>query len=125
MLLFQRKKPSSTIKLHDRKRSWKLLLLAILSGSLLGLLIFFVPPETTYSLSIVQISVLPFFFLLLFTFVFAGVSYIFKSKIHGILAALLAITYLVFRQNSLTHPFFALLLLALFLVLELLFTYRK
>lgn len=125
MQLIKRKKPDTSITFHKRKRSWKLLVLALFSGSLFVLFLYFVPPERVYSFSTLQFSVIPLFYVLLFTFLFAAVSFAFKSKIHGILAALLTVTYLVFRQNSLTHPFFALLLLALFLVLELLFTYRK
>ena len=125
MHMLKQKHIDSSINSHRNKRSWKLLTLGIFSFILLALLIYFVPPATSYTIYSLHLSVILGFFLLLFIFLFAVSSYLFKSKIHGILIATLAITYLIFRQNDLTHPFFALLLLALFLVLELLFTYRK
>ena len=110
---------------HIKKRSWRLLLLCIASGIGSVLLIYFVSPATSYNFVSVQITVIPLLYCLLFFFFFSLISYLFKSKIHGVLTALIAVTYLIFRENSLTHPFFGLLLLALFFVLELLFTYRK
>jgi hypothetical protein len=110
---------------HTKKRSWKLLLLSIVSGIGAALLIYFVSPTSNYTIAWLQLTAVPLFFCLLFLFVYSLISYLFKSKVHGVLTALISVTYLLFRENSLTHPFFGLLLLALFFVLELLFTYRK
>jgi hypothetical protein len=110
---------------NSRTHSFLLVTLSIVSMFALGSLVYFVPPTFKLTLGTLQIPIIFLFFLLLFVFLFAIGSFLFKSKIHGILIALLAIVYLVFRLNNLTHPFFAVLLLALFLVLELLFTYRK
>lgn len=111
--------------LPSSKRSWGLLVLSISSLAGIMYLVIYTAPTSFFAVSSFQVSVLPIFFLLLFLFLFGGCAFIFKSKIHGILIALLAVVYLLFRQNDLTHPFFAVLLLALFLVLELMFTYKK
>jgi hypothetical protein len=114
-------------KMYFNKRSHplKFLVLGILALFALAALIYFVSPSQLIPVSSFQISILPLFFLLTFVFFFSGATFALGSKIHGILLGFLVITYLIFRLNDLTHPFFALLLLALFLVLELLFTYRK
>lgn len=89
-------------------------------------LIVTVPPTTSYdALFTMQLSVLPVFHALLFLFLFGISSFLLRSKIHGVLIGLVVVIYLLFRQNDLTHPFFALMLAALFLVLELLFSYKK
>ncbi|HWY79616.1 MAG TPA: hypothetical protein VNW29_04630, partial [Candidatus Sulfotelmatobacter sp.] len=90
------------------------------------------PPYTTISLSIpfsldrlVQSAPLGLFFLLVFVFFFSLGASVFKSKKHGVLLAGLVISYLIFRLIHLTHPFFLILLLALFFVLELFVSTRE
>ena len=63
--------------------------------------------------------------LFLFFFLFFTGTFIFKTKRHGILLGFFAVTYLLFRINNLTHPFFFILLLALFFMIELLISYKK
>jgi hypothetical protein len=118
---------SRTIQFSDHRssRSILMLILSILLFGMLAAIIWYFPPTQEYHLLIVTIPVIPVVLGILGAFVFCTTTYIFKSKIHGILTAMVVVTYLIFRENSLTHPFFGLLLLALFLVLELLFTYRK
>jgi hypothetical protein len=115
----------SNINPRNKKNVKLFLLLGI--PSFLGLMatIFFFSPDTNLSLSNYKIPLLPLFFLLLFSFFFSLGSFLFKSKIHGLLLGLFVISYLLFRLNNLTHPFFFILLAGLFLTLELLFTYRK
>lgn len=108
-------------------RNYWFLLLSIVTFAMLGFTVYFFPPDYSvvpFQLP-VQIPIVYFFYTLLFLGFFTLGSFIFKSKVHGVLIALVVIAYLLFRQNDLTHPFFALLLAALFLVLELLFSYKK
>ncbi len=125
MISFRSKKPLYSHSLLEKKRSWKLFVLSILSFSALVYLVIFTAPTASFDVLTIPIPVLPFFFSLLFLFLFSLCTFLFNSRMHGVLIALLAIIYLLFRQNDLTHPFFAVLLLALFLVLELMFTYKK
>ena len=117
--------------MRHQKRPLSLLIIGIISLVTLAYLIYFFPPNsnltfpkiiTTLPISLenyLQIPPLILFFLLTAIFFFSIGSYIFKSKAHGILIAGLVIVYLLFRLYHLTHPFFLILLLALFLVLEL------
>ncbi|HVA96521.1 MAG TPA: hypothetical protein VND99_02610 [Candidatus Acidoferrales bacterium] len=122
--------------MRSRKRPLTLLIAGILSLCALAGFIYFLSPETPISFS-GMITGLPFsldkyirippvsiFFLLLALFLFSIGSYIFKSIKHGILIAGFVIIYLTFRLNHLTNPFFLVLLLALFFVLELLVSSR-
>ena len=108
-----------------RKRSIKFLILSLPFFILLTSLIYFLPPN--YQLHIInfKLSVMNLFLLPLFIFLFLITTFFSKSTKHGILLGLFATSFLTFRLNNLTHPFFFLLLSALFLVLELLFAYRK
>lgn len=111
--------------MRQRKRPTILLLLAILSFiGTISFVIFF-SPSHQFTLITVQIPVLFLFFVTLFLCIFSATSYFFKSKIHGLLLGLFLVCILIFRLNNLAHPFFFILLAALFLTLELLFTYRK
>jgi hypothetical protein len=123
--------------MRSRKRPLLLLFISIFSFVALGCLIYFSSPATAIMLphtismlpetvvSFIQIPPLILFFLLLTVFLFSAGSYIFKSKKHGILIAIFVITYLLFRLNNLTHPFFLILLLALFFTLEMLVSNRN
>lgn len=118
-------------------RPLSLLIIGIISFVGLTCLIYFVSPINPLTISpitnnlppslekYVQISPLIIFFLLLTSFFFSIGSYIFKSKAHGILISGVILAYLLMRLNNLTHPFFLILLLALFFVLELMVSSRK
>src|SRR5664279_1782580 len=110
---------------RTRKRSHLFLFSGFISLILLLLLIYYFPPDLQLPILNSQISTLYIFLFLLFCFLFSASTYIFASKKHGLLIGLFVPLYLLFRLNNLTHPFFFLLLLALFIVLELLFSYRK
>ena len=113
------------------KRSLPLLIIGIISLAMLGCLIYFSSPNTSFGISqifqnisfplekFIQIPSLILFFVLLAFFSFATTSYIFKSKIHGTMVASFAVIYLIFRLTHLTNLFFLFLLLALFVTLEL------
>lgn len=122
--------------MRSRKRPLILLLIGIISFVALACLIYFFPPNITISISAVlsnlppiltqfiKIPTLLLFFLVLTIFLFSLGTYIFKSKTHGVLIAGLVIIYLIFRLNQLTHPFFLIMLLALFFTLEMLVSSR-
>jgi len=116
--------------MRKRKRSLKFLFVSILSLFALGSVLYYLSPYSSlafpqqyikvFSLgSFLQIPTVIVFFLLLALFLFSLGSYLFKSKIHGALIAMFVIIYLLFRLNNLTHPFFLVLLLALFFTLEM------
>lgn len=111
--------------MRGHKKRLLFLLLSIASGLLLGGLIYFYPPDASFPFIFFQLSYLTLFFLLLAIWLFATGTFIFKSKLHGILLSLFVIIYLIFRLTDLTHPFFLIMLAALFLSLELFVSYRK
>lgn len=78
-------------------------------------------PSENVSITGIHLSLVFLFFPLLFFFVFSVFSFFAKSNKQGILAAIFCSLYLLLRLNNLTHPFFLVLLLAIFLTLELLF----
>jgi len=117
--------------MRHRQRPLVLLITAIVSFIALCCFVYFIAPDTNISLQ-GELTGLPFsldrflsvpplsiFFVLLAIFLFSAGSYILKSKMHGVLISSFVGIYLLFRLNHLTHPFFLILLLALFFVLEL------
>jgi hypothetical protein len=108
-----------------KKRPMRLLLLSVLSLILILFVVFMLPPSFVIDLSGIKLSVVPFLFLFTGIFVFSVVTYIFGNAKHGILASLFVLIYFWLRLNKLFHPMFTLLLVALFLTLELLFSARK
>lgn len=112
---------------HKRRRPILHLIFGILSlGAFLWTLYFYTPSSTlTIPYIPFTLPIIPLFFILLLAALFFLTSYIFKSSKHGILVSLFVGIYLIFRLNNLTHPFFFILLFALFLTLELLVSYRK
>jgi hypothetical protein len=83
------------------------------------------PPTYTISVYGFSLSIIPVLFIAAGIFTFSTVTYIFKSPKHGILASLFVLIYFWLRINKIFHPIFTLLLVALFLTLELLFSARK
>lgn len=107
-----------------KKRSGKLLFLALAAGVALCCLIYFFPPTVTFPVASIQLSIVLLFLLLTAVFSYALVSFLTRRKKHGFLVSLFVVTYLIFRLNNLTHPFFLILLVALLLTLELVFQGR-
>lgn len=108
-----------------RKRPLTLLFFAICSLILLGYLLFFVSPDAFVPfLFNLRFSIVLVFFFLLFLFVFSFTSFWLSIK-HGIILSLFILIYAIFRFLGLSHPLFLLLLLAIFLILELLFKKPK
>jgi hypothetical protein len=109
---------------HHKRPLLFLLVSIVLLAILLGMLFFF-PPTLLIPGIPIQITLFYLFFPLVFGFLFFGASYALNNKMQGVLVGLFAITYLLFRLNNLTHPFFFFLLAILFVALGFLFNYRK
>jgi len=118
--------------MRHHQRPLVLLITAIISFLALCCFVYFVSPTKEITLPgsltdlpfsfdrFLHIPPISIFFVLIALFLFSAGSYLLKSKAHGILIAGFVVIYLLFRLNHLTHPFFLILLLALFFVLELL-----
>lgn len=106
---------------RKKKRPVLLLLGSLVSLCLESVLVYAFPPDT----STFPISLIPIFLFLLFCFLFFLTTYLFKNRIHGLLLGLFVVMVLIFRLNGITHPFFSILLFALFLTIEVLFSLDK
>lgn len=111
--------------MRQHKRSLPFLLLSLLLFAALVGLLFFLPPTVYLTTVPFSFTTLYLFFPLVFLFLFFSSAYFLKNKTQGLLIALFVITYLLFRLNNLTHPFFFFLLATLFVALGFLFNYRK
>src|SRR5476651_2004601 len=121
----------TTIPMRQKKTHLLLPSLAIISLLALASLIYFLPPNLILSLpqnmtdlsfglnKYIEISPFIIFFILVTLFLFSAGTYLFKKKAHGILITGLVVIYLIFRLSHLTHPFFLIILLALFFTLEM------
>lgn len=100
---------------------------AITSFIIFGILIFFIinfGPDKNMKILNLDIPTIPLFFILFF----AGAYEFFKFLLNqqrGLLIAFFLTLYLILRLNNLTHPIFAILIVALFITFELLFKRRK
>ena len=111
--------------INKRKRSILFLVAGLVCLAALGTLIYYASPTSPFTVLNYSVPIIPLFMLLLFITLFFWGSYAFKSKTHGVLIGVFTIIYLIFRLNNLTHPFFFILLFALFLTLELFVSYRR
>lgn len=125
MKLFGLNTTSQKTTFRRKRFPFAYLVFAILSGTGLGLMIYALPPTTQYSLLSIPLSILLLFFPLVFCFFFFTIAAIFRSRLHGALVASFVTLYLLFRISSLTHPFFFILLAALFLAIELMLANRR
>jgi hypothetical protein len=119
--------PKSVDKLvtHRRRKPYLYLLTGLISlGLFIGLVYNYSPSDQPIVFNY-PLPLLPFFVLFLSSALFCLGTFAFKSKAHGFLIAAFVVIYLAFRLNNLTHPFFFILLFALFLSLELFVSYRK
>lgn len=83
------------------------------------------PPTQTFSVGNIEVTILIPFFALLFLSILGITLFYFHTMKHGIIIGSLLIVYLIFQINNLTHPLFAILLFALLIALELLFSSTK
>lgn len=119
MKLFGLKRTTETKITRKKKFSFLVLFAAVISLALLGSTIYYLPPTYIYTFFILRIPISLLFFVLVFSSFYTTSLLIFRSKLHGILIGSFVVLYLIFRLSNLTHPFFLILLAALFLTLEL------
>lgn len=123
------------MRIRQKKRTFLLLVFSILIfASLLYLIINF-DPARKFSIfpakqdlaprDNFQFSILPIFFIAVFLSTFTFSAYLLNNSRRGLFFALFIVSYLLLRLFHLTHPFFLILLIALFFTLELLFRNRK
>ena len=105
-------------KMKRRKKPIWLLFLGFLFLVLFLYLIVFFSPESS-------INMLPFFFILIFTSLFFLFFFLLSNFRRGIFIGLFVSVYLLLRFLDLTHIFFAIMLLILFITLEMFFSYKK
>jgi hypothetical protein len=110
--------------MEKRKRPLHLLVLSILTFIVLVFVFFFIPPSSAIQIGI-PINILLFVFPLLFILFYSLLSFLFRKKSHGVIVGALLVLYLLLRLGGFTHPLFFLILLALLLILELLFSKEK
>lgn len=110
---------------NRRRRPFLYLFAGILFLSLFAGLVYYYPPTADINMFTYSVPLIPLFIVLLSGSLFFLGTYAFKNKAHGALIASFVLIYLLFRLNDLTHPFFFILLFALFLSLELFVSYRK
>lgn len=94
----------------------------------LGLLIYFIlnfAPDKNFSILKLSLPTLPVFFLLFFAAIYEALAYFLNNKRQGFFISLFTTIYLILRFFKLTHPFFLILILALFVTFELLFRKRN
>ena len=103
-----------------RRPVWQLVLgLTALSATLYFVISY--SPESPVTISHYEFPSLPLFFILLFFAVAFTCSYIFKNLRRAIFIAVFLEAYLLLRLNNLTHIFFLIILVCLFLIGDLLF----
>ena len=120
--------------MRRRKKSFWLLVFCLLSLASLAYIIFFLSPSSQLHLPLealekwgitnYQLPILPLFFALLFSFLFFIFYFLFNIR-RGLFSALFVTTYLLLRFFHLTHIFFLIILISLFVTFDLLFRNRK
>jgi hypothetical protein len=111
--------------MHKRKRPFWLLIVFVLSLVGLGYLVLNFSPSSQLSILNFELSVLIPGFTFLFLVIFSLVTFLLNNSRRGFLLGLLVISYLLLKLNGLTSPFFAILLVILFVGVELFFIKRK
>ena len=115
------------LKLNIKKRNIKTVypFLSFFFLFLLISVIYFLPPTFTVLLGSFQISIKIFFLTLVLLFLYSVLRIFISRTFHVCLISLFIVTLAIFIMNRLTHPLFFVLLLALFLILEIIFYSRK
>ncbi|OGH15020.1 MAG: hypothetical protein A2860_01055 [Candidatus Levybacteria bacterium RIFCSPHIGHO2_01_FULL_37_33] len=83
------------------------------------------PPDFGFRISDFGFPILPFFFILTFAFLFFLFSFLLGNFRRGLFIGLFVSIYLLLRFLALTHIFFPIMLLILFITLEMFFNYKK
>jgi hypothetical protein len=110
---------------YKRHFSLKYLIYSLSSFVAVIVLIVYLSPSYEMSFMGFRLSIIVPFFIVIFLLIYCLGRLIIKSKKHALIIALFVVSYLLFRLNGLTHPLFLILLLALFLVVEFLFSQHE
>ena len=119
-----RKKSNKLKPIARKRRNYIYLLFSILFAISTGYIFFNFPPDYKFYISNFGIPVLPIFFISFATFIFSLITFIFKSRLQGLIFALFLIFCLILRLTVLKHWLFLALILALFATTEL-FIHKK
>ncbi len=112
-------------KMKWRKKPIWLLACGFLSLTLFIYLIIFFSPDFQFSIFNFQLPILTIFLLTSF-FLFTSVSsYLLSNIRRGLFIGLFVPAYLLLRFLGLTHIFFLIMLLILFITLEMFFSYKS
>ncbi|MEK7559457.1 MAG: hypothetical protein AAB521_04065 [Patescibacteria group bacterium] len=101
------------------------LFLSLLSLGILIYLVFNQTPNSEFTFGGIHLGMSYIFLALLFVFIFGISSFVLKNFRRGAFIGAFVALYLVLRILNLTHVFFFLILLALFISLDLFFVYNK
>ena len=112
-------------RMKRRKKPIWLLVVGLLSLAILIYILIFLSPESSIVNGQWSINVLPFFFILTFISLFLLFSFLLSNFRRGLFIGLFVSTYLLLRFLGLTHIFFLIMLLILFITLEMFFNYKK
>ncbi|MBI4079067.1 MAG: hypothetical protein HY429_02100 [Candidatus Levybacteria bacterium] len=111
--------------MRRKKRSFWLFVIGLLTLACLFYLIIVFPPDWKFAISGVEglkLEIVFVFFLFFSTSLFSLITFAFNSKQQGVLVSTLVTTYLFLRFIGLTQILFLLLLVAIALILELVFS---
>jgi len=111
--------------MQRRRRNYFLLILSLLFLIGLVYLIIYISPNQVFQVLSIKISVLLLFFLLTFLFIFSFMAFWLKNLRRGMFFGFLIIGLLLLLFYRFIHPFFIIMLIALFGVLELFFSHRR
>lgn len=107
---------------HKRNFSIKHFIYTLLFLAAAVALIIYLPPTYQISAIYLKVPIMIPFFIIIFLFFYSLGMLLFGRKKHALIIASFVASYLLFLLNNLTQPLFLILLLALFLVAEFLFT---
>lgn len=82
-------------------------------------------PDKSFNILNFSFSPILIFLVLVFISIYELFSFTFNDQRQGFLVSFFATLYLILRLNRLIHPFFLILIVAIFITLELLFRKRK
>ena len=115
-------------KLFLMRKIRKFLPLLFLGLSLLGILVFLIinfPPNFYMNFGILKINSFYIFLISLFVSGFGIFSFILRNFRRGFFIGLFSVVFFYLRYLNLTHIFFLIMLLIIFVCLELFFIHKK